>query len=574
MNKSDACALLNGDQMRLLVSHILSKTLLLLLMALFPFGVYAQGFMVEPMRMDISVTAGQVAQVPLNIRNTSGEGSRVMQISLVELDQHSNGGWKFRYPAEDSQDGQHQSSLPWTTVSNPNVEIAPLEPAELMVRVEPPRGALGAYFAALLVETAPIESDTNGIAIKTRFLIPIIIDISGRSVRQNVQLNDLVMTYDEADGRSPTTNAHFSITNAGETFSNVTGDMRIERWSGENWRLVTRFQTRERPIIPGVTLELGQDLERRLPSGEYRLRADVTVDGRRLPPLQKEITFEGDPNVDALAYDTELRLTPGMVQMDVVPGATRTTILRIENPGENAVNVDLGAATPRGLVGVRMGDLVGAELSAERWTTVRPSQFTLRGGASQNVRVVSAVPAEEDLHANYYADLTLAGTYADGQSAGQQSSVIHLVNKATLSAPRGIIETVGLAETEPNQFVVQAKFINTGNTHVTPLARVVIATPQGQSIRSTSLTGDNGMLLPLGQRVFGGEIDFTGVEPGTYGLRASVDLDDGESVTLQRVIEVEHEDIKSDDGVLVAARVTMLEGATLPNGEDTVDTTD
>jgi hypothetical protein len=560
--------------MRLLVSHILSKTLLLLLMALFPFGVYAQGFMVEPMRMDISVTAGQVAQVPLNIRNTSGEGSRVMQISLVELDQHSNGGWKFRYPAEDSQDGQHQSSLPWTTVSNPNVEIAPLEPAELMVRVEPPRGALGAYFAALLVETAPIESDTNGIAIKTRFLIPIIIDISGRSVRQNVQLNDLVMTYDEADGRSPTTNAHFSITNAGETFSNVTGDMRIERWSGENWRLVTRFQTRERPIIPGVTLELGQDLERRLPSGEYRLRADVTVDGRRLPPLQKEITFEGDPNVDALAYDTELRLTPGMVQMDVVPGATRTTILRIENPGENAVNVDLGAATPRGLVGVRMGDLVGAELSAERWTTVRPSQFTLRGGASQNVRVVSAVPAEEDLHANYYADLTLAGTYADGQSAGQQSSVIHLVNKATLSAPRGIIETVGLAETEPNQFVVQAKFINTGNTHVTPLARVVIATPQGQSIRSTSLTGDNGMLLPLGQRVFGGEIDFTGVEPGTYGLRASVDLDDGESVTLQRVIEVEHEDIKSDDGVLVVARVTMLEGATLPNGEDTIDATD
>lgn len=521
----------------------------------------AQGFMVEPMRMDISTAAGNVFQVPLSIRNTGGDSARDVEITLVELSQHPTGGWAWR--PVDSDNVSHQSSLAWTTVDRANVEIAPLEPAEVMIRFDPPRNARGAYFAALLVET-PIPENSSGVVVRTRFLIPIIIEIQGRSVRQNVQLDELVMAYDEADGRAPTTRAHLRITNAGETFSRVTGDLRIERRTGDRWRLVTRFETRERPIIPGVSLELGQDLERRLPTGEYRLRGELWVDGRRLPPLQTEIEFEGDPNVDALAYDTELRLSPDMVQMEVVPGATRTTILRIENPGEDAVTVNLGALTPRGLMGVRLGDLVGTDLSAEQWTTVSPAQFILRGGASRNVRVVSAVPSGQGLHANYYADLTLSGTYGDGQSAGTQSSVIHLVNRSAQGVRQGIVETLSLAEAAPNLFAVQARFINSGNTHVVPLARVVVTNPQGQSVRSASLTGASGMLLPLGQRVFGGEIDFSGVEPGLYGLRAIIDVEGGDSMALQHVILVQHEDVQTDDGIVQEARVTVMEGAELP----------
>lgn len=527
--------------------------------------VLAQGFMVEPMRIQVSVAPGQDVQVPVNIRNTAADGPRELELRLEHLDQNAAGGWAF----QDVVDGApaHQSSLEWTSLSATQAEIAPLEPAQIMLRFQPPRNARGAYFAALVIETPAPPQDAVGLSVRMRFLIPVIIEIEGRPVRQNVQLGDVVMTYDEADDRAATTHAHLEITNAGETFSRVTGNMRIERRSGDRWRLVTRFETRERPIIPGVTLELGQDLERRLPSGTYRLRGELMVDGRRLPPLQKEIEFEGDPNVDALAYDTELRLSPEMVQMDVVPGATRTTILRIENPGEDAVTVDLGAATPRGLMGVRMGDLVGTELSAEQWTTVRPAQFTLRGGANQNVRVVSSVPSEDELHANYYADLTLSGSYADGQSAGTQSSVIHLVNRATESARQGVIESLSLAEAEPNLFAVQARFVNTGNTHVSLLARVTVSSPQGQSVRSASLTGASGMLLPLGERVFGGEIDFSGVEAGMYALRANVDLEDGDSASLQHVIEVEHEDVQTDDGIVQEARVTVREGAELPEPE-------
>lgn len=544
------------------LSRVLSAAFLVTMMALRT--VEAQGFMVEPMRMDLKAAAGNVFQVPLSIRNTGGESAQAVQVSLVELSQHSNGGWAWRPVSTEAEAVSHQSSLAWTSIDQSNVEIEPLAPAEVLLRFEPPRNARGAYFAALLVET-PIPEGSTGVVVRTRFLIPIIVEIEGRPVRQNVLLEDVSMSYDQADGRDPTTNTLLRITNAGETLSRVTANVRVERRNGDNWRVVTQFEMRERSIIPGITLDLAQDLERRLPSGEYRLSGEVQVDGRRLPPLLKEISFVGDPTVDVVAYDTELRLTPEMVQMDIVPGATRTTILRIENPGADAVTVDLGAATPRGLLGVRLGDLVGAELSAEPWTKVQPSQFTLRGGASQNVRVVSTIPADAELHANYYADLVLSGTYVDGQGAGNKSSVIHLVNQAMPIARQGLIEAFSLAESAPDVFAVQVRFVNTGNAHVEPLARAVLTTPQGQTVRSAVLTGAAGMLLPLGQRMFGGEVDFSDVAPGIYGLRLIVDLDDGESIVLQRVLEVSREEVQTADGVMTPqTRIAVMEGSDLP----------
>ena len=82
-----------------------------------------------------------------------------------------------------------------------------------------------------------------------------------------------------------------SIANSGQTFSRVRGDLTVERQNGGRWRVVTRVPVKERGIIPGVTLNLGGDLERRLPSGAYRLRADLFVDGRRVAPMQKTIEF-------------------------------------------------------------------------------------------------------------------------------------------------------------------------------------------------------------------------------------------------------------------------------------------
>jgi hypothetical protein len=518
-----------------------------------------QGFMVQPMGMEVTARAGQSIEVPLKIRNLAGGQAGAVDLRLVELSQGEQGSWRDIEPDSGVDTSGLSSSLAWSSLSDNRAQIAPFEPAEVMLQLRVPPSARGSYFAAIIVETPGTEGAT-GLELRVRFLVPVFIEIDGRPVRQRVELDDVEMVYrDQAS--QPTTTAHLRVANRGKTFSRVRGELRIERENEGRWRPVTRVDIAERAIIPGITLELGGDLKRRLPSGTYRLRAELHVDGRRIAPLEKEITFEGDPDIDTLAYDTALMLTPEMVRMDVVPGATRTTALSIENPGDDPVTVRMAASTPRGLIGVEMGDLQGSALSAEPWTEIRPAQFTIRAGGRQNVRVMSRVPREGVQHANYYADMVLQGTYEDGQSAGETRSTVQLFNASLESEIDGDIEQLLLAEgDEPLRYIVQMRFANLGTVHLQPTARVVLLTPHGSGLRDVALAGEEGALLPLGKRSYGGEMDFSDIEPGYYALRSRITLTHERTITQQLILLVESEEAKTAAGATTSVtRITVVD---------------
>jgi hypothetical protein len=553
-------------EMRLHRHRPSSKLLWLLALTAAIFGfepAFAQGFMVRPMRMEVAPHAGETIETPLEIRNTEGAGTRTIELRLVELSQSPSGGWQVGKAVGIA------SSLPWTALSADRVEIPPLEAAEVMVRFSPPANAKGAYVVGVIAET-PVSDQATGLSIQMRFLIPVIVEIQGRSVRQQIALDDVVMTYsDGADGEPAGTTAHLRVANKGRTFSRVSGQLTIERKNGERWRVVTRFDVGERSVIPGVTLELGEDLERRLPSGEYRLSGQLLVDGRRVAPMVKEIAFEGDPNA-TVAYDTALLLEPEMIDMVIVPGAARTAVLKIENPGSDPVNVTMGAKTPRGLLGVQLGNLDGAEFSAEPWTTIQPAEFTIRPGGRQNVRVMSRVPRKGVDHPHYYADLLLTSSYADGQSAGETRSMIHLFQPDVESKSNGVIENISMADgDQPSQYVVDMSFANTGNVHVQPKAQLFLLSAQGGQVRSADLAGEEGLLLPLGKRTFSGIIDFQGVEPGYYALRARVTADGGEEFGKQEIVLIEQEEHAGPEGESTAVtRATFVDpsSAGVPEG--------
>ncbi len=246
---------------------------------------------------------------------------------------------------------------------------------------------------------------------------------------------------------------------------------------------------------------------------------------------RREFDFEGDPDVDAVAFDTALVVSPATVRMELVPGGTRTTTLLIENPGIDPVRVQMAATTPRGLVGVEMGEIQGISFSAEPWTEIRPADFTIRPGGRQSVRVVSRLPREGAINPHYYADLTFKGTYLDGQSAGQTRSIVDLANRAVAPAPAGMIDQYALSEGDtPGHYYVEARLTNIGNVHVEPTARVYILDAQGVQMVSQTLSGDDGMLLPLNKRTYSTELDFSGVEPGFYALRANIALSPDQEV--------------------------------------------
>jgi hypothetical protein len=517
----------------------------------------AQGFMVKPMTIEANPAPNQTIELPLEVRNTALDGPRTIQLRLVDLSQDTQGTWQMVEDGSDIDLSGHASSLDWTTLSTDTVEIGPEQPAEIIVSLQPPANARGYYFAGIVAETPIPETPAEGVLVRVRFLIPLIIEIRGRPVRQDVALDDVGMTYRTDTGSTPTTTAAMTISNRGHTYSRVRGELSVERQNGSTWRVVTRMPVKERGIIPGVTLELGGGLERRLPSGTYRLRATVYVDGRRIKPVEREIAFVGDPDVDSLAYDTALTLAPETVEMKVAPGATRTTIVRIENPGEHPVDVKMDARMPQALLGVARGELQGDAFSAARWTEIRPAEFTIRPGRWQNVRVMSHVPREGVDHPNYYADLVLRGTYKDGQSAGETRSTVHLANAGIEPTVKGLMDDLSIAEAgEPGWFALQMRLSNVGDIDVDPTTRALLVNEQGGLVRAQSLSGEEGALLPFGRRTYSAEMDFTGIEPGFYTLSFVADLGDDQEATEQRPLEIAMKDGSETPSVFFAEPTT------------------
>lgn len=519
-----------------------------------------QGFMVEPMIMHVSASPTKTAQLTLRVFNTAIDQKRTIRLRLVDLSQTAQGSWTLARPSPSQSPKTQASALKWTELSAGNVDVEPQKYAAITVSITPPARARGAYLAAIIAE-APQPDTRKGIVLRTRFLIPIIINIRGRTVRERIALDDVDMHLKSEDGGNSTTTADMVVSNSGRTYSRVSGSIVVESKAGTSWRVVTRVPIAEHGIIPGASLDLGGDLNRSLPSGKYRLRAELQVDGRRFKPLQKVIEFAGDPTA-TVAYDATLHLRPSSVDMKVVPGATRTGILQIQNTSEHPVKIELEAMTPRTLRGMRMGDVLGNDLSAEPWTKIEPSAFTLRSKGSQNVRVVASVPKDGVDYPDYYANLTLHGTYVNGQSAGTTFSTIRLQNISKKSKVDVSIQDISVAEGEDSKFIFSLNILNSGNVDFQPTAELSLYSAKGKVVTSEKLSGDTGMLLPLGLRVFSGELDFSHVRPGTYGLIAQVTTGEGKKMQRRYAVKVkEKQSVEAAGTKPTSPSVTLSDGA-------------
>lgn len=512
------------------------------------FGQGRLGFMVKPMKMEFSARAGQTVEKVLELRNTTTAAS-IIDLKLVELTQNENGHWRSIEEGEDVDRAGLYSCKDWVNLSGvDSVEVGPLTMATVTVKVRPPAGSRGFYLAALLASTRPttrgaVTRERITIPVSFRFLIPLLVDLQGRPMRQKIELSDVGMTFREQSQTEPAaTLVSMSIENNGRTYSRLAGSVMIKKLSAGHWRKVTIAEFKEVSIIPGVKLNLKSDIGRSLPSGKYRLTGQLYVDGRRTKPLEKEIDFVGDPSVTRLAVDAALELPP-IVSITSIPGATRTTVLRVDNTSEEGVEIGTAALMPPSLKNIALGELKGDELVCAEWVKITPEKFTLRGGGRQNIRIITRMPRAEQMQANYYALLGLRATYPDGSSAGETTTLLNVGNKQVEAKPA--IQPMKLALAageEANKYVVAGRFGNVGNVHITPRCSATITTALGGTVARILLAGKLGLMLPLEARDFSGVVDFSGVDAGTYSLNAILEYAAGETVATAIPIRVSVED--------------------------------
>jgi len=157
--------------------------------------VYAQGFMVKPMKIELTARPGQTVEKALQLRNTTVRGTETLMVKTRELGQGSGGAWQAIDPANEEVDTSHlRSCLKWMELSADSVDIAPLEAENVMVRLKVPRGVRGFYGAALLVRSQPakpkLEPGHIAIGLVIQSLVPVVVNIQGPPARERIELAD------------------------------------------------------------------------------------------------------------------------------------------------------------------------------------------------------------------------------------------------------------------------------------------------------------------------------------------------------------------------------------------------
>jgi hypothetical protein len=518
------------------------------------FGQYGS-FTVSPMKVEAKITPGKHINTMVNIQNLDIESSYIIDLTLVELTQSKEGEWMIVDPnlvsdpnaAEFGFDIRRLSSCRnWIRLKTNAVNVGPSQqvPVEVTIRV-PPRKH-GFHTAGILATVRP-RPDME-MPLSVRFLVPVVIEIETRARRPKIEATHVGLEFNEASGSGPaTTIATMRIENTGGTLSQLMPITRVYAYSKKHWHIITTTEFDPIRIIPGAILELKADIGRSLPSGRYKIRGELYVDGRRTRPVESELEFKGDPQITGVLADAPLDLNPLDMTIDCNPGSLRSQTITVYNASDEAVHIQTASGLPPALQLVVKDDLniKGTDLDCTNWLQISPQNFTLPGGGGrQNVQVVANLPTGVT-HPCYYSLLALWATYPDGQKAGFKTANIFLNNNQVSAEPEAVGLFVQPQMLSESNYLITAKFRNLKGIHFKPRSvRAGLLPTEGAGAMtiprtSTYLRGDPSAMLPFEERTYSGTLDLSKIPAGRYLLTGRMEYAEGKLPALtNRLIDV------------------------------------
>lgn len=192
-----------------------------------------------------------------------------------------------------------------------------------------------------------------------------------------------------------------------------------------------------------------------------------------------------------IAAAISLRVTPAILSLEAVPGATGEQPITIANEGDEAVEIATGIEPYQG---------AGGDYSAVDWLSVEPAAFTLNGGKSREAIVRINVPDGIPSGGRYALVTFTTGSGPSGEGSG--TSVAGKLGAAMLLVVDGhgdLLEQADLVRfgpvLEPDGRVgFRALISNTGNVHFRPSGSVDLRLGDGAPYASLEIPEERTIL--------------------------------------------------------------------------------
>lgn len=509
-------------------------------------GSFAQGFQAQPLHLHFIVYPGSRTEKSFTVQNASATTRTPVNFTPVRVWQTPDGAPTFAEPVDydkmKSPPSGLRSCLEWFAVDTKSTVLAPAGAKTVTVRMVTPPGARGFYAGGILVHGEPPKTPNHGVGVIMQFLVLVTVQVQGPAAKEQLKLEHLDMQLVPIPGSDrTTTRVAVQINNSGETRSIISGTLSVLVPAGKEWRRVTETSLSDTSIWPGTQVSVYSDIGRMLPTGHYKLSANIQWNGRKGGSMQDEVDFQGDPRVQTVVSDASLMVMPVDITATLLPRASRSVILTVQNPTQEILKVSCRPDGPRSTAPATGNEITADAFSCASWVRISPESFTLRGGEERRVRIIFQVPENETILPNHYGWIDLNATYQDGQSAGGVQRVpIWIQHPRLKSVKRADAVSLLLDNDENNRYVVSALFQNTGTIHFSPHARTAVVGGFGRTVLDMALELDSERVLPQSVVRGSGVIDFTAVPSGFYQFTVLMDYD-GELVKKTLPIRVEEQ---------------------------------
>lgn len=224
------------------------------------------------------------------------------------------------------------------------------------------------------------------------------------------------------------------------------------------------------------------------------------------------------------AVDLGLQVTPGKLEVAIPAGATYNVPITVHSSSFDPTHiqvsmVDFGVGQGGDYRFLKVGE---NPYTMMRWASIRPREFDLAAGTTQQVQLTIAVPADSKLSGEY-AGMIFFQTRPQRRAGTGVAFSARVGSKVYETIPNtvkidGAITKMATIKDNGSQ-VFRVTFHNTGNAHV--YARGVLIVQKGNSVVYQVSMPDNMLVERNGIRVI--EVRGRQLEPGSYQAIATVD---------------------------------------------------
>jgi hypothetical protein len=521
----------------------LGLAIFFLLLFLRSTAAFGTSFAISPPRVEMSVRPMSAHDVILTVITSPGDEPIFFSIYVLDFRLERDG--TIEYFEAGALD---RSASSWLTFDTDRFKLNPTESKKVKVRIEVPRGAVGGYYSAIVVDQLPRADIPEGRAalvhtMKFVSLVELRVVGHGR-VREDAAITGLDVEYSAKVGGLQ---AVVSVENRGVSHIKSKGELVIRTRHGGRVALLPLVPGRARGLVlPGSVRDLSIPFARRLPSGDYVAEAKLEYGMRRKSAAKYAFSIAGGKLAASgkfvEAEGVDFLVDPYLVDITARGGAFRAIPILVQNDEDVPIRVStrsrpIGFSTDGEIITPESGN----EWSCVDWIELQPAEFELDPGRKRRVVAKLRVPKDAVGGRSAHITFTAAMSAAEGPKPVESTAgtVLLLKIPGKELVVNGEISKIKVAQGaagEAGTFVVTLK--NNGNAHLVPTGTIVIrpedkAGEQGSGSRVAAGAASDffelqfneiiGAVLPESVRDIVAQLP-AGLPPGTYLADITIDL--------------------------------------------------